>query len=156
MRGPCSPALSMPTPTPPLNTQVPDSFFAKTSLQTHSDFWEAAQLHSPSALPVPGLGAGPPALAWGCGWVFRGARRAEGRGERPAPAKSQRDLTPSAAVAAAGLHLPYALQAPGAGGRVPIAAGLGPSRAPPSPGTPPALPPQSGRRRGAPAWPGRS
>lgn len=36
----------------PLNTQVPDSFCAKTSLQTHFDFWEAAQLYSSSLLPA--------------------------------------------------------------------------------------------------------
>lgn len=34
-----------PHPTP-LTTKVPDSFCEKTSLQTHFDFWEAAQLHS--------------------------------------------------------------------------------------------------------------
>lgn len=44
--------LSPCTPAP--NTQVPDSFGEKTSLQTHSDFWEAAQLRSLSSLPFRG------------------------------------------------------------------------------------------------------
>lgn len=78
-----------PHPTP-LTTQVPDSFCEKTSLQTHFDFWEAAQLHSLPSFPLPGLGARSPAGRWGGGTV---GSRAGCRGPGASPTPSLRTAT---------------------------------------------------------------
>lgn len=112
----------------------------KTSLQTHSDFWEAAQLYSLSSSPLPGqfpevgVGGGD----WGESWV-------SGRGEGPTPVRSLPDLTSSAAAIAAGTPPSGRPQAPQEGRKVPKTAGFRfPGALPTSRTLPATSPPQSG------------
>lgn len=111
-KGSCSFSTLPPSPPPSPNTQVPDSFLKKTSLQTHSDFWEAAQFHSLSLLPLPRQGADSLAGPRDCGrrrgwWARVGVGQKLAR-SGPDPAPSQPDSKTSAAATVAGLHLPDA------------------------------------------------
>lgn len=113
---------------------MPDSFCAKTSLQTHSDFWKAAQHYSPSL-----------ALRWSresaLGLIPSRAKSGSGWGQR---ARSP----PSSCAGGCDRQLSVALQTPNSGRGFPQIASQCP-RSRPSFNPPP---PQTG----APAWPGES
>lgn len=107
------PHFRPPRPAPPSkHTGARQLLQKKTSLQTHSDFWEAAQFHSLSLLSLPRQGTDSLAGPRGCG-RRRGWWARVGAGQKLAKsAASQPDSKTSAAATVAGLHLPDAFPPP--------------------------------------------